>query len=106
MSNADDAGCARKKRGLSQNQRNISGAHCRRGFNDDDEAPGDLRSRVGVLAILRDTGKLMMVAPPTFGRWRLLDGNAERRSLQVYGNGVIQRAREVAKWSTRCRSSP
>jgi hypothetical protein len=61
---------------------------------------------VDALATLHVTGKLTVVVPPIIGRRRLLDGDAEWRSLQVYGDGMIQRAREGARWSTRSRSSP
>jgi hypothetical protein len=67
---------------------------------------GDLRVRVDALVTLLDMGKLMMVAPPSIGRRRLPDGKAARRSSPVHNDGAIQRARDGAKRSTRCRNSP
>jgi hypothetical protein len=82
------------------------GAHNGRRIRQRRRDSGDQRACDGASAILRNTGSLQVVAPLTFGRRRLHGGKAERRSSQVHDDGAVQRAREVAKQSMRCRSSP
>jgi hypothetical protein len=76
------------------------------GFDDGGETPDDLWARDDAHAILRDTGRLMMVAPPFLGHRSSLAGEAEWRRLRTRNAAAMQGTRKRAKMLQRISNSP